>query len=473
MSSVLSVVVPIYNVAPYLDECLSSIAAQYHTGLEVIMVDDGSTDDSAAIAAEFAGRDPRFRLVSQPNAGLGAARNAGAAVATGDYLMFVDSDDVLPPYAAETLIGSLELTGSDFACGNVMRLTTRGVHQSGLHRNAFDTTRLRTHVSEHPALLDDRTAWNKVFHRRFFDAHELRFPEGVLYEDTPVIVPAHVLAKSVDVLQIPVYYWREREGADKSITQRRDEVKGFVDRLAGVSRVSRFLAKQGQRKIKRLYDQSALKSDLWIFMRELPKVDDDYRQTFLDGCNTFLDGVDERVVAGLPATYRVLWTMTRKRMLPEMLELIPEIRARHRIVRRGLRRYHNIRFLDDNLPQLPRSLFLAGTPRPRTRVHEAEWRDGKLYLRGHAFIPGQPAPRPWSTTRLIWLSELGEDGRQTKRVPMANRRCIDATADHGSAKTSYDWSGFEAALDPQLLRGPDGQWQDGQWGVVVGVVGLG
>src|SRR5690349_16944771 len=98
MSSVLSVVVPVYNVAPYLDECLTSIAAQYYRNLEVIMVDDGSTDESGAIAAAYAERDSRFKLVTKANAGLGAARNTGTENATGDYLMFVDSDDVLPPY---------------------------------------------------------------------------------------------------------------------------------------------------------------------------------------------------------------------------------------------------------------------------------------------------------------------------------------------------------------------------------------
>src|SRR5690606_5147714 len=125
VGSVLSVVVPIYNVAPYLGECLSSIANQYYRDLEVIMVDDGSSDDSAAIAEKFADADPRFRLIRQPNRGLGAARNTGVSHATGDYLMFVDSDDVIPPYAAELLITAIEQSGSDFACGNVFRLTWR------------------------------------------------------------------------------------------------------------------------------------------------------------------------------------------------------------------------------------------------------------------------------------------------------------------------------------------------------------
>src|SRR5690606_21489276 len=154
--------------------------------------------------------------------------------------------DVIPPYAAELLITAIEQSGSDFACGNVFRLTWRGLHQSGMHKQVFATTRLRTHVSEFPDLLADRTAWKKVFRRQFWDEHELRFPEGVLYEDGPVMLPAHVLATSVDVLNIPIYYWRERQGGDKSITQRRDEVTNFLDRLAGVVSVSRFLGEQRQ-----------------------------------------------------------------------------------------------------------------------------------------------------------------------------------------------------------------------------------
>src|SRR5690349_8686628 len=92
----LSVVVPVYNVERYLDECLASLAAQQVADFEAILIDDGSTDGSAAIAQAYADRDPRFRLISQPNAGLGAARNAGIALAQGEFLAFLDSDDKVP-----------------------------------------------------------------------------------------------------------------------------------------------------------------------------------------------------------------------------------------------------------------------------------------------------------------------------------------------------------------------------------------
>src|SRR5689334_23375145 len=122
----LSVVVPVYNVERYLDECLASLAAQHVEDFEAILVDDGSTDGSAAIARRHAGRDPRFRLVSQGNAGLGAARNAGVELARGEFLAFLDSDDKVPADGYARMLASLERTGSDFATGNIHRFDGTG-----------------------------------------------------------------------------------------------------------------------------------------------------------------------------------------------------------------------------------------------------------------------------------------------------------------------------------------------------------
>jgi CDP-glycerol glycerophosphotransferase len=126
----ISVVVPIYNVEEYLPACLDSVARQTVDDFEVVMVNDGSTDRSAEIAGQYGRRDPRFRLVQQENAGLSAARNTGIDAATGEFIAFLDSDDVLPPNAYELLLGALDETGSDFATGNVHRLTGWSTSQS-------------------------------------------------------------------------------------------------------------------------------------------------------------------------------------------------------------------------------------------------------------------------------------------------------------------------------------------------------
>ncbi|TQF02292.1 glycosyltransferase family 2 protein [Kitasatospora acidiphila] len=221
MAPRLSVVVPVYNVERYLEECLDSIAAQTFADFECVMVDDGSTDSSAAIAEAYAAKDARFRLVRQQNKGLGAARNTGwRNLAEGtEYLTFVDSDDTVPPHAYQLMIGTLDETGSDFACGNVLRFRSVGYYQSGAHVKPFRETRLKTHVTALPALVTDRTAWNKVYRRSFFDGAGILYPEGILYEDAPVSVPHHYLAGSVDVLSDHIYHWREREAGEVSITQ--------------------------------------------------------------------------------------------------------------------------------------------------------------------------------------------------------------------------------------------------------------
>jgi CDP-glycerol glycerophosphotransferase len=103
-----SVVVPVYNVEEFLETCLDSLTAQTFEDFEAILVDDGSTDRSGEIAQRYAERDPRFRVVKQANGGLSKARNTGADEARGEFLVFLDSDDALPPNAYELLVGALD-----------------------------------------------------------------------------------------------------------------------------------------------------------------------------------------------------------------------------------------------------------------------------------------------------------------------------------------------------------------------------
>ena len=128
----ISVVVAFFNNEDDLGDCLDSIAAQTHPDLEVIMVDDGSSDHSAEIARAKAAADPRFTLLQPEHGGPGGARNRGVERARGEYLAFVDGDDVLPANAYELLLHTLERSGSDFVSGAVNRVGPRG-SPSALH----------------------------------------------------------------------------------------------------------------------------------------------------------------------------------------------------------------------------------------------------------------------------------------------------------------------------------------------------
>ena len=448
----ISVVVPMYNVERYLTDCLESLAQQTFGDLEVIMVDDGSPDSCADIARAFSARDPRFRLVQQPNGGLGNARNTGAEHATGDYLTFVDSDDVVVRNAYELLVGSLEETGSDFASGNYHRLTSTGTRQAGMVTSAFTATRLRTHVSKHPALLNDRTAWNKVFRRSFWTANGFRWPEGVLYEDIPVTLPAHVLARSVDVLRQPIYLWRARVGDSTSITQRRTEPRAIRDRTSAVDGVSRFMAEQGQHELKKKYDRAVAEQDLRYFLQQLDVADDTFRALFLDLVNDYFDRAAPDVFDHLPAIDRLKWHLVRRRLMPELLEVLRfeksgEMSATP-VVRRGRRFWGDYPFRGDPALGIPEKIYrLDRDELPlRARIEDVYW-DGDDAPADRVRLHRVPGPQPRG------VRPASASPSRSRATPRASSRWTcgpaprpDVTQTSKDGVTNYDWSGFEASV---------------------------
>ena len=397
----ISVVVPIYDVEEYLAACLQSIAAQTVADIEVVMVDDGSTDGSAEIAAEFARRDPRFRLLSQPNGGLGRARNTGSDAATAEFLAFVDSDDVVPPHAYELLLERLDETGSDFATGNVHRLIGTDTEQAAFLARTFAQTRLRTHVTRFRPLLGDRTAWNELWRRSFWDEHQLRFPEGVVHEDIPVVLPAQFMARAVDVIAEPVYLWRVRDDGTRSITQRRLERQVLLDRLAAIDHVRAHLARHGPRGALRWYDERLVGDDLRLHLHVLDEADADYRALFLDRVNRLLDSADPGIYDSLTAIDRLAWHLARQARLPELLEVLRFRRddlARTPPVRVRGRWYGDYPFRTDARLAIPRSTYRLGRQDAnfgvRAHVEQVEQVDGGIAIRGHAHIEGVGAAAP-------------------------------------------------------------------------------
>lgn len=236
MTPRLSIVVPFYNVERYLGDCLDSLVKQTFRDFEVILVDDGSRDGGAEIARSFCARDRRFRMVVQENQGLGPARNTGVRHSDGEYLAFVDSDDLVTRHAYELMVGSLDRTSSSLAAGNARRFNnTSGVRQSYVHRIPFAADRPATHVFDFPPLALDRMVWNKVYRRSFFDQFRYEFP-AIRYEDYPVTLRAHLDAITVDCLTAPVYYWRERESGE-SITQQKFRYGNIADRVRSAEMV--------------------------------------------------------------------------------------------------------------------------------------------------------------------------------------------------------------------------------------------
>ncbi|MFJ9627493.1 CDP-glycerol glycerophosphotransferase family protein [Streptomyces sp. NPDC101175] len=236
-----SVIVPAYKVQAYLHECLESVLSQSCPDLELIAVDDCSPDACGAIIDEFAARDARVRAVHLPeNQGLGRARNAGLEQATGDYLVFLDSDDTLTPDALRSIADRLKETGEP----DVLVFDYARTYWSGEAQRNKVAAQL-TEQGPAPFRLEDRpgllrvimVAWNKAYRREFVEREGFAFPPGY-YEDTPWTYPVLMAAETIATLdRVCVHYRQRRQGNILGTTSRKhfdvfdqyDRVFAFVD----------------------------------------------------------------------------------------------------------------------------------------------------------------------------------------------------------------------------------------------------
>jgi CDP-glycerol glycerophosphotransferase len=207
----LSIVVPCYRVEDFLDECLVSLRFQEYREVEIIVVDDGSPDRSGEIARRHARRDLRVRVLTRENGGLSAARNTGITHARGEFLTFVDSDDVVTLDGYTSVIAALRTSGSDFAVASYDRLENKKRIPAGSWiRSAHAVRRLGVDLDSYPEAMVNAVAWSKTYRRTFWDHAGLRFPEGKIYEDQPVSAAAFARARAFDVVPEIAVSWRIR-----------------------------------------------------------------------------------------------------------------------------------------------------------------------------------------------------------------------------------------------------------------------
>ncbi|QIK63020.1 glycosyltransferase [Leucobacter viscericola] len=308
----LSVVVPVYNVAQYLDQCLTSVFAQgFEPGeLEVIVVDDGSTDGSGLIAQKWARRRSEVQLITKPNGGLSAARNTGFELTTGTYLTFLDSDDLIPEGAYRRMIDVLQETGSDFITAAPFRFAGWDRHAKPFARSAdlYRESRRSVTLEQHPEYLRDFAAWNKIYRREFFVQSEVRFPEGRIYEEIATSPILYSKARAFDVFAEAGYFWRMTPG---SITQTIKPVKAH-DRLGALAHIQQYF--EGRGSSPRLQDElgfAIVDYNLrWTFL-EYFQLDEETQRFIAEKSREILASVSDETIARVQSPLRE-WAMLAK-----------------------------------------------------------------------------------------------------------------------------------------------------------------
>lgn len=259
MRPLVSIVLPVYKVEKYLEECVESVRNQTLKDIEIILIDDGSPDNCPQMCDRFAAEDSRIRVIHQENSGVGVARNVGIDAARGDWIMYVDSDDWMEPDAVEVLyqkttekpcdvvIGSHYRTYTDCEIYAAEECTDAVYWYSAPEHTKYLLATCFTAASRNPQLFPKEmrdcptlaAPWCKLYNREFLLRNQLRHPEDVFFHvDMIFNLPVFYAAKTVCFLNRPVYHYRMRKesivGAVKN--KRPAQILTAYERMSGFIR---------------------------------------------------------------------------------------------------------------------------------------------------------------------------------------------------------------------------------------------
>lgn len=304
---VLSVVVPARNSAQWIGETVESLCAQELPGLEIVLVDNGSTDGTASIVEESVPAGVDLRVIRSDATSAAGARNAGVAAAHGTFLAFADADDIVPDGAYRAMLAALEASGSDMVIGDHLKFSSARTWSPTKRWWPFERRLLGARPEDVPQLLSGRACWNRMFRRSFWDQAGLRFPELLSLEDLLPMTEAFARARSVDVITECVYLYRDR-GDVSSLSRRADletTLRYFEQELHSLA----FTADSAP--LRSQHAEVVLDADGWAhldrFLRSDPSTD--AVEAVTTAARRLLRTLDTRDLDAVPAHRRVLWLL--------------------------------------------------------------------------------------------------------------------------------------------------------------------
>ncbi len=216
-NQLISIVVPIYNVEKYLDDCIKSIIGQTYKNIEIILVDDGSTDKSGEVCENYAKYDKRIKVIHKENGGLSDARNEGLKIANGQYITFIDSDDYVNEEFVEILYKSIKKYNADISICNYDLIEEKSTYRKENKKNIKDITQLdnkeclkRTYSNEKGM---EFLAWAKLYNKDLFVKNCIIYPKGKIHEDTYTTYKLIYYSKNIVYNDVSLYYYRKRNGS--------------------------------------------------------------------------------------------------------------------------------------------------------------------------------------------------------------------------------------------------------------------
>ncbi|GAA1891425.1 glycosyltransferase family 2 protein [Streptantibioticus ferralitis] len=305
-----TVVVIGYNDAAYISDAVRSSLAQGPAVAEVIAVDDCSSDGTGDVLERLAADEPRLRVLrrTENSGGCGTPRNDGVRAATSPYLMFLDSDDVLPPGAVDALLAAARMTHADVTAGQCVRRELPEGRETRWRPELYATSAVIERPDAEPRLVDDTLCVNKLYRTEFLREHAIAFPEGrFIYED--FVFTARVLAAAPRVALVPdtVYVWHVRRAAKRlSISLDRAGIDNWRSRIEAHRQVVAIHTEAGEKTLARAARASFLDRSVRMYVRELGGRGAEYRREWWRLAREYLGGFEEGDLAAAPAPARII-----------------------------------------------------------------------------------------------------------------------------------------------------------------------
>ncbi|MEU9479751.1 glycosyltransferase family A protein [Streptomyces sp. NPDC048191] len=471
------VVVIGYNDRAHVGDAVRSALAQGPAVSEVVAVDDCSTDGSAELLERLAAGEPRLRVVrrAENSGGCGSPRNAGIDAVTTPYVMFLDSDDVLPPGAVDTLLTAATEAHAEITSGLCVRRELPSGREQPWQAPLYTARTVLARPSQRPRLVHDTLCVNKLYRTDFLREHGIRFPEGrFLYED--IVFTARVLAAGPRVALVPdqVYVWHVRRGAEQlSLSLDREHIDNWKARTEACALAYDILLGAGQKELARAARAKFLDHEVRMYARELGLRDTHYQRAWWTHTQEYLaryDAADWELNPGAPG--RLLARVVLESPEPRDLSRLRELAARPaRLLPPYARTPDGVPVWSADLPQVTLTPFLTRPAgllpltldaelRPRARASQLRLRLHELYgrvaeagpremdvewqsrdddrTRGRTTVPLTPSdPESWSAELPVDLAALGAgtwDLRLTVRFADGAEREVTAHALAGDGR---------------------------------------
>lgn len=357
----LSVVVIVYNTEYYLEECLDSLVNQTLDSMEIICVNDGSTDNSLNVLNKYAKKYDNIKVIDQENAGGANAGNRGLKEAKGEYVALVDSDDIVVEDAYEKMYNKAKETNSDIVGGkpNIYLLN----YQRSVYNNhdIWDCEKT-IKPDEYLDIYYDVFYWDKIYRRKLIEEHDIYMIPGKLYADAPMVFKAYFYANKITLIPDIVYYWRKRDleainegDSYTSITKNLLDIDNMHDRLITYYYLKEYFNEAG--KEKGFDDFIKLYLERFFYPINGIIKDENFKKTYLKELTPILEDIEDIYNNKLDIKYNLFIYFILNNQIDTLEEFINFYLDDRNIITENFKTYWNLKYLKNPKYNIPKELF--------------------------------------------------------------------------------------------------------------------